>query len=175
MTSPGRPRRFGSPRANFSNSSLLSLPSRSASIWSNRWLIRSGTSERSRRPSLLVSNCSSSLAGSKRLAPPCGCRGVPSAAAVRATRANAPAPSAQPRMPLMTVSLPYGSGLLSGFRHADEATLVLARQCPQEGADVGALEEEADAVDLHRRLARLGPVPVLLELAADVPGQQRRP
>src|SRR5262245_20441294 len=93
-----------------------------------------------------------------------------SAAGASATGARSPALSARPRMPLMTVSLPDVSGLLSGFRHADKAALVLARQRPQEGTDVGGLEEEADTVDLHRRPALLGPVPLLPELAADVPG-----
>src|SRR5262245_34034809 len=38
---------------------------------------------------------------------------------------------------------------VSRLAHADEAPLVLAGQGPQERADVGALVEEADAVDLH--------------------------
>jgi hypothetical protein len=53
-----------------------------------------------------------------------------------------------------------------------EAAVVLAGQGPEERAHVGALEEEADGVDVHPRLVGLQPVPIALERAADVPREK---
>src|SRR5262245_13900409 len=59
----------------------------------------------------------------------------------------------------------------SGLAHADEVAVVLAGQRPQERPQVGALVEEAQAVDLHPGLLRLRLVPVVLEQVADVPAE----
>src|ERR1700688_2994552 len=47
-----------------------------------------------------------------------------------------------------------------------DAAAVFSRHCPQEGADVGAFEEEADGVDAHVVLPLAGAVPIIFELFA---------
>src|ERR1043166_7852775 len=66
------------------------------------------------------------------------------------------------------------TGLGSPFillAHADEAAVVLAGQRPEEGADVGALEEEADRDDADAILTGDRAVPLVFELVAQVAGE----
>src|SRR5947208_2302735 len=58
--------------------------------------------------------------------------------------------SSTPPTPIPKPRFPSRPGSLA---HPDEAAVVLPRQRPKEGADVGALEEEADRVDADSLLA----------------------
>src|SRR5215467_1021114 len=68
-----------------------------------------------------------------------------------------------------------GDRRASRFAHTDKAAVILARQGPEKGADIGALVEEADGIDLDPGLCRERTVPITPKKTANVLRKNFRP